>query len=294
MDKSVAAVNSGNKGRVRGKGTSHYVEMGILYTILGILIVIYGVPFLWLVASSLKTSTELFAVPTVWVPKVPQWSNYALSITSFPFLLYLRNTLLIVFCNIVGSVISATLAGYGFARVKWKGRNVVFVIVLMTMMLPFQVTMIPLFMVFQRLRWIGTFYPLTVTPFLGNAFFIFLMRQFFLTIPDALSEAAIIDGAGEFRIFARICVPLVRPAIATVSIFAFLNSWNDFMGPLLFLTRDRLYTLSIGIQQIMSINDPRWNLLMAMGVMMTVPVLIIFFLLQKYFIQGISFAGIKG
>jgi ABC-type glycerol-3-phosphate transport system permease component len=149
-------------------------------------------------------------------------------------------------------------------------------------------------MVFQKLHWIGTFFPLTITPFLGNAFFIFLMRQFFLTIPDALSEAAIIDGAGEFRIFGQVCVPLVRPAITTVAIFAFLNSWNDFMGPLLFLTRDKLYTLSIGIQQIMSINDPRWNLLMAMGVMMTVPVLIIFFLLQKYFIQGISFAGIKG
>jgi ABC-type glycerol-3-phosphate transport system permease component len=288
MGKAVGAI----KGR--GKGVSWYVEIGVMYGVLAILVIVYGVPFLWLVASSLKTSTELFAVPTVWVPKAPQWSNYLLSLTAFPFFPYLRNTLLIVLCNIVGSVLSATLAGYGFSRIKWKGRNVVFIIVLMTMMLPFQVTMIPLFMVFQKLRWIGTFYPLTVTPFLGNAFFIFLMRQFFLTIPDALSEAAIIDGAGEFRIFFQICVPLVRPAITTVAIFAFLNSWNDFMGPLLFLTRDRLYTLSIGIQQIMSINDPRWNLLMAMGVMMTVPVLIIFFLLQKYFIQGISFAGIKG
>lgn len=269
-------------------------ELGILYLVLVILVLVYGVPFLWLVASSLKTSTELFAVPTVWVPEVPQWQNYILSLTAFPFLPYLRNTLIIVVCNIIGSVISATMAGYGFARIHWKGRNVVFVIVLMTMMLPFQVTMIPLFMVFQKLRWIGTFYPLTVTPFLGNAFFIFLMRQFFMTIPDALSEAAIIDGANEARIFAQVCVPLVRPAITTVAIFAFLNSWNDFMGPLLFLTRDRLYTLSIGIQQIMSVNDPRWNLLMAMGVMMTVPVLFIFFLLQRYFIQGISFAGIKG
>jgi multiple sugar transport system permease protein/sn-glycerol 3-phosphate transport system permease protein len=277
-----------------GVRPASYLELVVMYVVLGLLVLAYGVPFLWLVASSLKTSTELFAVPTVWIPKIPQWRNYVLSLTAFPFLPYLRNTLLIVICNILGSVISATLAGYGFARIKWKGRNAVFIVVLMTMMLPFQVTMIPLFMVFQRLHWIGTFFPLTVTPFLGNAFFIFLMRQFFLTIPDALSEAGIIDGAGEFRVFAQICVPLVRPAIATVAIFSFLNSWNDFMGPLVFLTRDRLYTLSIGIQQIMSINDPRWNLLMAMGVMMTVPVLIIFFLLQKYFIQGISFAGIKG
>jgi ABC-type glycerol-3-phosphate transport system permease component len=270
------------------------LEQAILYIVLGLLIIVYGVPFLWLLASSLKTSTDLFAIPVVWVPKVPQWSNYARSLTAFPFLPYLRNTLIIVICNIVGSVFSATLAGYGFARIKWRGRNVVFVLVLMTMMLPFQVIMIPLLMVFQKLGWIGTFFPLTVTPFFGNAFFIFLMRQFFMTIPNALSEAAIIDGAGEFRIFGQVCVPLVRPAITTVAIFAFLNSWNDFMGPLLFLTKDKLYTLSIGIQQIMSINDPRWNLLMAMGVMMTVPVLVIFFLLQKYFIQGISFAGIKG
>lgn len=280
--------------RTPGRDSTSYLELIIIYTALAILVLVYGVPFLWLVASSLKTSTELFAVPTVWIPKAPQWMNYVLSITAFPFLPYLRNTLLIVGCNIAGSVLSATLAGYGFSRISWKGRNVVFIIVLMTMMLPFQVTMIPLFMVFQKLRWIGTFYPLTVTPFLGNAFFIFLMRQFFLTIPNALSEAAIIDGASEARIFAQVCVPLVRPAITTVAIFAFLGSWNDFQGPLLFLTRDRLYTLSIGIQQIMSVNDPRWNLLMAMGVMMTVPVLIIFFLLQKYFIQGISFAGIKG
>jgi multiple sugar transport system permease protein/sn-glycerol 3-phosphate transport system permease protein len=154
--------------------------------------------------------------------------------------------------------------------------------------------MIPLFMVFQRFGWIGTFAPLTVTPFLGNAFFIFLMRQFFLTIPDALSEAAFIDGAGEFRIFIQICLPLVRPAFTTVAIFAFLNSWNDFIGPLLFITKDKLYTLSIGVRQVMSTNDPRWNLLMAIGVLMTVPVLLVFFLLQKYFIQGISFEGIKG
>jgi multiple sugar transport system permease protein/sn-glycerol 3-phosphate transport system permease protein len=246
------------------------------------------------VISSLKTSTDLFSVPVVWFPKQPQWANYIRAILAFPFFLYLRNTLLIVVCNITGSVVSCTLAGYGFSRIKWKGRNGVFIIVLMTMMLPFQVTMIPLFMVFQKLGWIGTFAPLTVTPFLGNAFFIFLMRQFFLTIPEALSEAAIIDGAGELRIFAQICLPLVRPAVTTVAIFAFLNSWNDFMGPLLFLTKDKLYTLSIGVQQIMSINDPRWNLLMAMGVLMTLPVLIIFFLLQNYFIQGISFEGIKG
>ncbi|MDR1420257.1 MAG: carbohydrate ABC transporter permease [Treponema sp.] len=280
--------------RLLRKSVNRYVEPLMLYAMLIVLALVYGVPFYWLIISSLKTSTELFTTPVVWFPKQLQWANYTRAIFAFPFFLYLRNTLFIVACNIVGSVFSATLAGYGFSRIKWKGRNWVFIIVLMTMMLPFQVIMIPLFMVFQRLRWIGTFAPLTVTPFLGNAFFIFLMRQFFLTIPDALSEAAFIDGAGEMRIFSQICLPLVRPAVTTVAIFAFLNSWNDFLGPLLFMTRDRLYTLSIGVQQIMHANDPRWNLLMAIGVLMTLPVLIIFFLLQKYFIQGISFEGIKG
>ena len=283
-----------NSVRFFRKGVTHYVELLILYCALGFLVLVYGVPFYWLLISSLKTSTELFTTPVVWFPKNLQWGNYPRAMFSFPFFLYLRNTLTIVLCNIIGSVISCTLAGYGFSRIKWKGRNIVFIIVLMTMMLPFQVIMIPLFMVFQRLHWIGTFLPLTVPPFLGNAFFIFLMRQFFLTIPDALSEAAFIDGAGEFRIFAQICLPLVRPAVTTVAIFAFLHSWNDFTGPFIFMTRDRLYTLAVGVQQVMSNNDPRWNLLMAVGVIMTLPVLIIFFLLQKYFIQGISFEGIKG
>ena len=273
---------------------THYIELLVLYGVLGFLVLVYGVPFYWLLISSLKTSTELFTLPVVWFPGNPQWDNYSRAILAFPFFLYLRNTIFIVTCNIIGSILSCTLAGYGFSRIKWKGRNVVFILVLMTMMLPFQVIMIPLFMVFQRLGWIGTFAPLTVTPFFGNAFFIFLMRQFFLTIPETLSEAAYIDGAGEFRIFTRICLPLVRPAVTTVAIFAFLHSWNDFTGPLLFMTRSRLYTLSIGVQQVMSANDPRWNLLMAVGVLMTLPVLLIFFFLQKYFIQGISFEGIKG
>jgi ABC-type glycerol-3-phosphate transport system permease component len=279
---------------MRRKTIDYYIEFFLIYAVLGILVIAYGIPFFWLVSGSLKTSTELVAMPVVWVPKVPQWSNFVIAVMSFPFLLYLRNTLFIVLCSIIGSIFSSTLAGYGFSRIKWKGRNTVFIVVLMTMMLPFQVIMIPLFLVFQRLHWIGTFAPLTIPPFLGNAFYIFLMRQFFLTIPDALSEAAYVDGAGQLRIFGQVCLPLVKPAVTTVGIFAFLGSWNDFMGPLLFLTKNKFYTLSIGVQQIMSDLDPKWNLLMSIGVLMTVPVLIIFFFMQRYFIQGISFDGIKG
>jgi len=265
-----------------------------MYVVLAFLAALYVIPFIWLVSGSLKTSTELFAVPTQWFPAVAQWSNYYNAVNAFPFMLYMRNTLIIVTCNVVGSLVSNSLVAYSFAKIEWKGRDTCFLLVLMTMILPFQVIMIPQFLLFQKMRWVGTFLPLTVPCFLGNAFFIFLLRQFFVTIPNEIAESARMDGANEFIIFYRLCLPLARPALTTVAVFAFLNAWNDYMGPLLFLSRDNLYTLSIGVRQIMSNNDPRWTLLMAIGVLMTLPVLIIFFLLQKYFIQGISFSGIKG
>lgn len=264
------------------------------YGILVMLVLVYVVPFLWLVAGSLKTSQELFSSPPVWVPRIPQFKNYIDAINSFPFLLYLRNTLVVVVFNIIGTVLSSSLVAYGFSRIPWKGRDTVFILVLVTMMLPFQVIMIPLFLLFQKFGLIGTLLPLIVTSFFGNAFYIFLFRQFFIGIPLELSQAAKVDGASEFTIFTRLILPLSKPAITTVAIFVFLHCWNDFVGPLIFLNDDKLYTLSIGVQQIMSINDPRWTLLMAIGVVMILPVLAIFFLLQKYFIQGIAFSGIKG
>lgn len=280
--------------KVNSRKKTEAVEKGILYFILGILALLYIVPFLWLVSGSLKTSPELFSSPPVWIPKIPQWVNYKVALTEFPFLLYLRNTLFIIVVNIIGAVLSNTLIAYGFARIEWKHRDTVFLVVLATMMLPFQVVMIPLFVMFQKFHWIGTFLPLTVTCFFGNPFFIFLLRQFFLGIPKELSQSAKVDGASEFYIYLKLILPLSKPAITTVLIFSFLHNWGDFIGPLIFLNNNKLYTLSIGVQQIMSQNDPRWVLLMAVGVCMTFPVLVIFFLLQKYFIQGISFAGIKG
>lgn len=265
-----------------------------MYTVLIILAAIYIVPFIWLVSGSLKTSSELFTNPPVWWPKIPQWKNYIDAINSFPFFLYLKNTLLIMGFNIVGVLLSNSLIAYGFSRIEWKGRDTIFIVVLITMMLPFQVVMVPLFLLFQKLGWIGTFLPMIVPSFFGNAFYIFLLRQFFVGIPTEISQSAKIDGANEFVIFYKLILPLAKPALTTVVIFTFLQCWNDFVGPLIFLSDDRLYTLSIGVQQIMSVNDPRWTLLMAIGVTMTVPVLIIFFVLQKYFIEGIAFSGIKG
>jgi ABC-type glycerol-3-phosphate transport system permease component len=277
----------------RGKERSIFALI-CMYTVLIILAAIYIVPFIWLVSGSLKTSSELFTNPPVWWPKIPQWKNYIDAITSFPFFLYLKNTLLIIGFNIVGALLSNSLIAYGFSRIEWKGRDTIFIVVLITMMLPFQVVMVPLFLLFQKLGWIGTFLPMIVPSFFGNAFYIFLLRQFFVGIPTEISQSAKIDGANEFVIFYKLILPLAKPALTTVVIFTFLQCWNDFVGPLIFLSDDRLYTLSIGVQQIMSVNDPRWTLLMAIGVTMTVPVLIIFFVLQKYFIEGIAFSGIKG
>jgi ABC-type glycerol-3-phosphate transport system permease component len=264
------------------------------YILLTIFASMFIIPFLWLLSGSLKTSSELFSNPPVWIPEVLQWSNFKTAFTQFPFFLYLKNTLIITFSTIVGAILSNSLIAYGFSRIEWKYRDGLFVAVLATLMLPFQVTMIPLFILFTKIGWIGTFYPLIIPAFFGNPYFIFLLRQFFIGIPKELTEAAKIDGANEFTIYWKIIMPLSKPIIAVVAIFSFIMAWGDFIGPLIFLSDNSLYTLSLGIQQIMSENDPRWPLLMAVGVAMTLPVLVIFFLMQRYFIEGITFTGGKG
>ena len=273
---------------------NEYIGRAFLYFLLIIISACFIIPFYWLLICSFKEPFELFEVPTRWIPRRIQFDNYIKMFGYIPFLRYLRNTMIIVIANMAGSVLSCSFIAYGFSCLNWKGRDKVFIVVLITMILPFQVVMVPLFMIFQRLGWIGTFLPLTVTCFFGNPFFIFLIRQFFLSLPKELNQAAKIDGASEFRIFAQIAIPLSRPVLATVAIFAFLRSWNDFIGPLIFLSSDKLYTLSIGAQMIRSRIQPNWELLMPLGVVMVLPVLVIFFLMQKYFIQGIAMSGIKG
>jgi len=268
-------------------------EIVVEYTLLIFFTVCFLIPFFWLVSESLKSPSELFEVPMLWWPRVPQWENFALMFTSFPFLKYLKNTLILVAFVILGSIISNSLVAYGFARLHWKYRDQVFLLVLVTMVLPFQVTMIPLFLLFREFGWVNTFLPLIVPHFFGNAFFIFLLRQFLLGIPFELSDAAKIDGANEFQIFLRIITPLTKPVLATIAIFAFLNTWNDFIGPLIYLSDHSKYTLALGAQQIMDDLDPKWNILMALGASMTVPVIFLFFIMQRYFIQGIAMSGIK-
>ena len=266
----------------------------ILYSILIGLAVAFIIPFVFIFFGSFKESSELFRVPFKWLPDSFQLGNYKEMFTSIPFFKYLKNTLIIVFFNVTGSLISSSFIAYGFAKLRWPYRDKVFMIVLVTMILPFQVTMVPLFLMFTKMGWIGTFLPLTVTAFFGNPFFIFLLRQFFISIPEELSESARIDGAGEFRIYATMIMPLAKPVLATVAIFAFIRTWNDFVGPLVFLANDDLYTLSLAAQLLRSNLDPKWHVLLALGVVMILPVLIIFFLLKKYFIEGVAMSGLKG
>lgn len=222
------------------------------------------------------------------------WHNYANGFKEFPFLRYLCNTLVICVLSVLGTVISCSLVAYGLACVPWKGRELLFWVMLSTMMIPGQVTMIPLFILFKHLGWINTILPLVVPTFCGNAFFIFLLRQFYRSIPTSLLEAARVDGGGDLHIWARIVLPLSKPALLMVALFTFINSWNDFLNPLIYLLNDSKYTLSIGLTMFQGQYNTEWGPLMAMSLMMSLPIIILFFMTQKTFIQGVKLTGVKG
>jgi len=255
---------------------------------------VFLVPLLWLITSSLKTDEQIFKFPPEWVPAPLTLENYPEGLTFIPFWRYLANTTFICLLSVAGTIISCSLVAYGLARIRWRGRNVLFYIILGTMMLPFQVTMVPVFVMFARIGWVDTFWPLIVPHFFGNAFFIFLMRQFFLTIPPELTEAARIDGCTEWDIYWRMIMPLSKPVLATVGLFAFMNMWNDYLGPLIYLADESKYTLSLGLASFSSQYGSYPGMLMAVTTVITVPIIAIFFFAQKTFIQGITLTGIKG
>jgi len=285
-----------------------------VYAVLVGISLLFALPLLWMLSTSLKPTEQTLANPPTLLPEpisiVPQqvvrnyigeldadgevihrgvWTD---PVVDFP--LYLRNTLLVSFLAVGGMVISSALIAYGFARVQWRGRNAMFVFVLATMMIPFPVLMGPMFIIFRELGWIGTFRPLWVPAFFGTAFNIFLLRQFFLTIPRELDEAARIDGCSHWGIFWRIIVPLSKPALSVVALFHFIFMWNDFLGPLIFLNHRDQFTLALGLQlyQSQAGNVP-WNLLMAASVLVVLPVVVLFFLTQRTFVEGIATQGLK-
>lgn len=264
------------------------------YGVMILVAVLMLLPFVWLVSSSLKSDDQVFALDSGWIPHPVQWDNYLKAFRAMPVLLYTRNTVLITLLCILGYLSSGSLVAYAFARLRWPGRDLFFFILLATMMLPAQVTIIPLFIIFQKLGWINTYYPLILPAYLtGWPFFIFLLRQFFLAIPNELSEAATVDGAGHPQIFWSIVIPLSKPALATVAIFAFLLHWNDFFGPLIYLTEDHLSTLALGLAVFAGKHPSEWSVLMSVSIVMLIPSVLVFFFCQRYFVEGITLTGIK-
>ena len=254
----------------------------------------FAFPLYWMVVTALKGDAEIFRSPPTFVPHPAVWGNFMRSLSQIPFWDYVRNSLVYAVLSAVGASLSASIVAYGFSKVKWPGREAVFFLVLITMLLPYQVTMIPTYLIFRAIGWTGTLLPLIVPAFLGNAYFIFLMRQFIRTLPDELSDAARIDGAGEFRVFWTIILPLIKPALAVVFLNQFLNAWKDFLGPLLYLNDPSQYTLSLGLQQFQSANGQEWALLMACATVFTIPLFVLFFFTQRYFVEGVTFTGLKG
>ncbi|MDE2126294.1 MAG: carbohydrate ABC transporter permease [Armatimonadetes bacterium] len=259
-------------------------------------------PLVWMVDTSIKPITETMRIPPTWIPSHWLWSDYPQAFTYgskslgyIPFLVYGRNTLVLCILTVAGTVISNALVAYGFSRIDWRGRDKVFAVVLGTMMVPFPVLMVPMYGLFRNMGWIGTFRPLWVPAWFAGAFNIFLLRQFFRTIPFELSEAARIDGCSHWQIFRLIIAPLARPALAVVALFQFLATWNDFLGPLIYLLNQKTFTLSLGLQVFQSQNGGTpWNLLMAASTIVIAPIIILFFFTQRQFIEGIAITGLKG
>ncbi|HLK15156.1 MAG TPA: carbohydrate ABC transporter permease [Fimbriimonadaceae bacterium] len=271
-------------------------KLGI-YLALALLSIPALLPLLWMVSTSFKTNSQIFASGgfsfKALVPSPLIGSNYPDALHNMPFLLYLRNTLLLCICTIVGAVVSSSIVAYGFAKLRFAGSKALFGIMIATMALPGQVTMIPVFSLFRSLGWYGTYLPLIVPAFTGSAYYIFLLTQFFKTIPGEMSEAASLDGATEWSIFSRLILPLSKPALATCALFQFIGTWNDFLGPLLYVNDPAKYPLGYGLQQFVSHYGGFYAQLMAASTIFTVPVIILFFFAQKTFIQGIATTGGK-
>jgi multiple sugar transport system permease protein len=277
------------------------VKVALTHAVLIGLSIVFFMPLLWMLSTSLKPIGETLSNPPRGIPAHVMWSNYPDAITYnsqqlgyIPLLVYARNTVIITLLCVAGTVVSNSLVAYSFARINWKGRDTFFVITLATMMVPFPVVMVPLFSMFRSLGWVGTFKPLWVPAFFASAFSIFLLRQFFKTIPQELSDAAKIDGCSEFQIFTDVILPLSKPALAVVALFTFMGTWNDFLGPLIYLVDQNTFTLSLGLQAYQSQHGGTpWNLLMSATLLVIARVVIVFFFAQKLFIQGIATSGLK-
>lgn len=256
--------------------------------------VVMLIPLAWLVRSSVMGLSQIFIFPPEWLPDPWRWDNYPKALTTIPFARYFGNTLLILAPTVIGTLITASLAAFGFSRLQWPGRDWVFGVLLSALMLPYAVTLIPTFLLWARIGLINTYWPLVLPDWFGGTiFYVFLLRQFFLTLPRELDEAAIIDGANPLQVLRHVVVPLSRPALITVGIFSALFEWNDFLGPLIYLNDSRQFTLALGLAEFTGLYTSQWHLLMAAATVVIAPVLALFLFAQRYFIEGITLTGIK-
>lgn len=289
-----------NTQKARTGFTWHSVKLQrrIGHVFLHIALILLGITFLaplaWVISTSLKLPGEVFITPIQWIPKNPRWANYAEIFTYLPFQRFILNSFFLALMESAGAVISSTVIAYGLARIRWRGRDAVFTLVIATMMLPGVVTLIPVFVMFRQIDWVGTFYPLWVPAWFGNAFFIFLMRQYMTTIPYELDEAARIDGASHLRTLWQVVVPLCGPAIATVAIFSVLGAYNSFMLPRIYISQTSMYTIQLGLELFRGRFGNFWHLVMAASMISILPPIILFFLAQKYFVRGVQLSGLAG
>ena len=256
--------------------------------------IVFVTPLVWMITTSIKPRWEQLVMPPKWIPSAIVWANYTESWASRPFPLWYRNTLILVVGNVIGGILSSSLVAYGFARLQFRGRNLLFLILLSTMMLPGQVTIIPIYYLFSRIGWVDSLKPLIVPNFFGVPFYIFLLRQFFMTISPELDNAAEIDGCSIFAIYWRIILPLSKPALAVVAIYQFTWSWNDFFGPLIYVNTPIKFPIALGLRFFQGRWDPQIGGTMAMTFVSVIPVLLVFYVAQRSFIQGIVITGVKG
>jgi multiple sugar transport system permease protein len=303
--KTGSSIFAGRRSRearvVQKLGVSGWILEILKYLLLIALAFSFVLPFYWMGSSALKDDSQVFTVPPIWIPNPAHWNNYWDAWNTYDFNLYMMNTVFKQAIPVmVGSVFSSAIVAYGFARLRWPGRDILFSVCLMTMMVPYAVTMVPLFITFKHLGWINTYLPLTVPAYFGSPFFIFMLRQFYLGIPQELSDAARIDGASEFGILWRIMLPLSKPALVVAALFSFLGAWNDYLGPLIYLNQRDQYTIALGIENLrrtiaqVGATELAYPYLMAVSTIVTLPIFIAFFFAQRTFIEGISLTGLKG
>jgi len=273
----------------------------VRYILLIGLALTFLLPFYWMTSSAMKDDNQVFTVPPRWIPNPAYVGNFLSAWQVQDFNLFTFNTVVkYAIPSTIGTVLSSALVAYSFSRIRWPGRDLLFAICLATMMIPFQVRLVPLFIIFKDLGWINTYLPLVVPAFFGNAFFIFMLRQFFRSIPTELSEAAVIDGANELQVLVRVILPLARPALTVVALFAFMDAWNDYLGPLIYINNEPEWTLALAIQRMgramteVGASANAYPYLMAVSTIVTMPILLIFFFAQRSFIEGISLSGLKG